>query len=51
MNNIPVVIFHTGNQRYLKKICKLNSQNNNLVLIGNSENEFIGNLENVEFIH
>jgi len=51
MNDIPVVIFHTGNQRYLKEICKLNSQKNNLVLIGNSENKSLGNLKKVDFIH
>jgi hypothetical protein len=50
--NIPIVIFHVGNQSYFNKCVLLNSKNNFVYVIGDSSNEnlFLEN-NNVFHIH
>jgi hypothetical protein len=46
-NNIPIVIFHIGNQDYLKKCLEFNSKNNRVFLLGTSGNKEFININNV----
>ena len=51
MDKTPVVIFHNGESNYLKINCEITSQNNNVVVISDSENKHLYKIDNVQFIH
>ena len=46
-NNIPIVIFHVGNQEYLKKCLEFNSRFNHVFLLGTQDNKSFININNV----
>jgi len=46
MSNIPLFIFHLGNQEYFKKCIEINSKFNKIYLIGDDTNKYIQKLYN-----
>ena len=46
--NIPVFFYHYGYQDYLGLCVRQTSQNNRVILIGDKDNEHLGQLDNVE---
>jgi len=51
MNNIPVIIIHTGYKEYLRKNCEITGVNNNIYLIGDESVKVLEELPNVTFIN
>ena len=45
--SIPVVFFHIGYQKYLELCIRQTSKNNKVILIGDSSNKFLGDIDNV----
>lgn len=45
---IPTIFFHIGYQKYLELCLRQTSKNNRVILIGNEQNQHLGQLENVE---
>lgn len=49
MANVPVLIFHSNYENYLKINCEITSENNNVIFLGDETCERLGKINNVDF--
>ena len=51
MDDIPIVIYHIGTQRYFLNNVKINSLKNKVIVIGDQKNNVFQNNQNVQHIN